>query len=46
MRLVTVLTTGMFSAIIPMYIFNHGIRAALPLFFGLVCSIIGSMMSE
>lgn len=46
MRLTMVLTTGMLSAIIPMYIFNHGIRGTIPLFFSLVCSIIGSMIAE
>lgn len=46
MRLVSILSTGMIGAIIPMYIFNHGVKAALPLFFSLVCSIIGGMIFE
>lgn len=46
MRLVSILSTGMISAIIPMYIFNHGIRGALPLFFSLVCAIVGGMIFE
>lgn len=46
MRLVSILSTGMIGAIIPMYIFNHGIRSALPLFLALVCAVVGGMIFE
>ena len=46
MRLVSILSTGMISAIIPMYIFNHGIRASLPLFLALICAVVGGMIFE
>ena len=46
MRLTGILTTGMVSAIIPLYIISHGLRASIPLFIALVAAIFMGMFNE
>lgn len=46
MRLTGILTTGMVSAIIPLYIISHGLRASIPLFIALVAAIFMGMVAE
>lgn len=44
MRLCSILTTVMISAISPMYIMSHGLRASIPLLIALVFGIIWSVI--
>lgn len=46
MRLTGILTTGMVSAIIPLYIISNGLRASIPLFIALVAAIFIGMVAE
>lgn len=46
MRLASILSTVMVSAISPMYIISHGIRASVPLLIALVLGIIWTVVAE
>jgi len=46
MRIAMILSTAMISAIIPIYIIGHGLRAGSPLFIALVCAVIGALIAD